>query len=155
MSAAREVAPPPSASDWLGDADFSDAYRLRSPRVLTAAEAASLCMVEPPFWVRGLMRLRNLMVRPLGLKTAEPAAGAARIGWFPLLHQSDDRVVMGLDDRHLDFRIVFDAVSAQGETEVTATTLVKTHGALGRGYLTVIMPFHRLIVRRMLERLPG
>ena len=37
--------------------------------------------------------------------------------------------------------------------QVTATTLVKTHNWLGRTYLAIIMPFHRLIVRAMLRRL--
>jgi len=34
---------------------------------------------------------------------------------------------------------------------VSATTLVKTNNLLGRIYLTIIMPFHRLIVPAMLR----
>ena len=33
-----------------------------------------------------------------------------------------------------------------------ATTLVKTHNLFGRIYLATILPFHRLIVRNMLQR---
>ena len=36
--------------------------------------------------------------------------------------------------------------------KVTATTLVKTHNRLGRTYLTIILPFHRLVVRAMLAQ---
>ena len=37
-------------------------------------------------------------------------------------------------------------------SRVTATTLVLTHNWLGRSYLALILPFHRLIVRAMLRR---
>ena len=32
------------------------------------------------------------------------------------------------------------------------TTLVKTHNRLGRIYLAIILPFHRLVVRSMLAQ---
>jgi hypothetical protein len=35
---------------------------------------------------------------------------------------------------------------------VTATTLVRTHNWLGRTYLAIILPFHRLVVRAMLRQ---
>jgi hypothetical protein len=35
---------------------------------------------------------------------------------------------------------------------VTATTLVRTHNLVGRLYLLVITPFHRVIVRTMLAQ---
>ena len=38
---------------------------------------------------------------------------------------------------------------------ITATTLVLTHNWLGRTYLAVIMPFHRLIVPAMLRKAGG
>ena len=41
--------------------------------------------------------------------------------------------------------------SGQGQ-RVTATTLVLTHNLLGRTYLAIILPFHRLIVRAMLRQ---
>ena len=54
------------------------------------------------------------------------------------------------------FRVVVDvATSGPNEAsgqQVTATTLVKTHNALGRLYLAVIKPFHRLIVPAMLRQ---
>jgi hypothetical protein len=40
-----------------------------------------------------------------------------------------------------------------GVRQVTATTLVKTHNRLGRAYLAIILPFHRLIVRAMLRQI--
>ena len=56
---------------------------------------------------------------------------------------------MGLDDRHLDFRLAVDVTALdERRREVVATTLVQTHNRLGRTYLAVILPFHRRIVPR-------
>jgi len=46
------------------------------------------------------------------------------------------------------------AASGHGQ-RVTATTLVLTHNLLGRSYLAIILPFHRLIVRTLLRRVAG
>ena len=69
--------------------------------------------------------------------------------------QAADEVVMGFDDKHLDFRVVVDVATSGGSRNVTATTLVKTHNLLGRTYLAVIMPFHRPVVRAMLRQVAG
>ena len=65
------------------------------------------------------------------------------------------RVVAGLDDTHLDFRVVVDVVAEPSGRRVTATTLVLTHNLLGRVYLRIILPFHRLIARTMLRQIAG
>jgi hypothetical protein len=93
-------------------------------------------------------------VVPFGLKTASPtrADAVGTVGLFPILSEAPDRLVAGLNDKHLDFRVVVEvAATGQGQ-RVTATTLVLTHNLLGRAYLTIIMPFHRLIVRALLQQ---
>ena len=61
-------------------------------------------------------------------------------------------MVAGFNDRHLDFRVVVDVASAGARQNVTATTLVRTHNRLGRTYLAIILPFHRLILRAMMRQ---
>jgi Protein of unknown function (DUF2867) len=61
-------------------------------------------------------------------------------------------VVLGMADKHLDFRAVVDVRQDGAGWQVTATTVVRTHNWLGRAYLAVIMPFHRLVVRAMLDQ---
>lgn len=111
-----------------------------------------------PAWVRTLMRLRNLLVRPLGLK-GDPEAAAAdmpRIGMFPVIGDSPNEIVLGLDDRHLDFRIVVQTENwGDDGTLIRMMTLVKRHNLSGRMYLLAIMPFHKLIVTTTLSRLAG
>jgi hypothetical protein len=48
---------------------------------------------------------------------------------------------------------VVDVASAGAGQQVTATTLVLTHNRLGRIYLAIILPFHRLIVPAMLRKI--
>jgi len=91
---------------------------------------------------------------PLGLKTSgagEPATGGM-IGIFPVVSETPERLVAGFNDNHLDFRVVVDVATVGAGQQVTATTLVRTHNWLGRTYLAVILPFHRLIVSSMLRR---
>ncbi len=74
------------------------------------------------------------------------------VGIFPIVSEQPDRLVAGFNDKHLDFRIVVDVATSGAARKVTATTLVLTHNWLGRTYLAVIMPFHRLIVRSLLRQ---
>ena len=142
--------------DLLPEADFADAFSLVvDDPGLDAVAAAHRAMDRPPGWIASLMGLRDFLVRPLGLRTRHDKASmrVERIGAFPVLSQTPQRVVMGLDDRHLDFRLAVDvAVLDARRRQVTATTLVRTHNLLGRAYLTLVLPFHRRIVPEIMAR---
>lgn len=142
-------------------ADWADCYELRvQGNALTATSVAERTLGNFPAWVRALMWLRNAVVSPFGLKGSgyRPASPQDMIGFFPVLSRSDEQIVLGFDDTHLDFRIVADICQAgAAEQIVSVTTLVYRKILLGKIYIAVITPFHRLIVRTMLERLsrPG
>jgi uncharacterized protein DUF2867 len=148
----RKVTPGSDCGALLAGAQFADAYSVAvDDRTLDARQAAERMFARNPRWLEALLRLRNVLVTPFGLKTSaenEPSNGGI-IGLFPVLSESADRLVAGFDDRHLDFRVVVDVERGQ---RVTATTVVKTHNLLGRVYLRTVLPFHRLIVRNMLQR---
>ena len=151
----REVTPGFDAETLLAGAQFADAYCIEvGTSDLDARHAAERMMARQPRWAEVLLSLRNFLVAPLGLKTsgAQPHAPRDMIGIFPVVSETPDRLVAGFNDRHLDFRVVVD-VTAPGEArQVTATTVIKTHNRLGRTYLAVIMPFHRLIVPALLRQ---
>ena len=151
----HEVKPDVDAGALLAGAQFVDAYRVTvDGAALDARHAAEKMLSHGPAWVDALITLRNRLVAPLGLKTPAPtaAASATAIGIFPILSETPARLVAGLDDKHLDFRVVIDVAGTADEQRVTATTLVLTHNLLGRAYLTIILPFHRLIVRNLLRQ---
>jgi Protein of unknown function (DUF2867) len=140
----------------LPGAQFADAYAMTvTGQSLTAMTAAERAFGRSPAWVRRLLQVRNVLTAPFGLKPGRLELGGAqdRVGLFPLLRQSDGQIVLGLDDRHLDFRLLVDVRDlGHGQQSVTATTVVKTHNRLGRAYLAVVLPFHRVIVKTMLAQ---
>ena len=151
----QEVAPDVDIAVWLAGAQFADAFRIEvDGPPLDARNAAQRMMGRSPRWVESLLSLRNALVAPFGLKTSGAGEKPARglIGIFPVLSETPERLVAGFNDRHLDFRVVVDVTPSGGRQQVTATTLVRTHNWLGRAYLAIILPFHRLIVRTLLRQ---
>lgn len=143
----------------LPGADFGDAYRIAvTGQKLDPVEAAKRAVYGAPRWINALLRLRTILVKPFGLKPgmnpAREKAGPANIGMFPILETSPGRLILGMNDRHLDFRLLVDVEEAgNGFQNVTASTVVKTHNWLGRTYLAIVKPFHRMIVPAMLARI--
>jgi hypothetical protein len=152
----RAVEPNVEAGALLPGAQFIDAYGIATgDAVLDARHAAEKMLGRLPRWALALIALRDLFVAPFGLKTAETARRTStdRVGMFPVLSETPQRVIVGLNDSHLDFRAVVDVTDSGAGIRVTLTTVVLTHNRLGRVYLAIILPFHRLIVRAMLRQL--
>jgi hypothetical protein len=146
------------ASDTLGilaGAQFSDAFGITThATALTAREATERMVGRSPRWVEILIRLRDMIVAPLGLKTATAArdADVDKVGFFPVLSETPQRMVLGFNDSHLDFRVVIDVAPVDTDQRVTATTIVLMHNWVGWTYITIIKPFHRMVVRSMLKQ---
>jgi len=149
----HEVDPNVDSGALLAGAEFIDAIVIDNA-ALDARRAAEKMLARGPRWIETLLSLRNRLVAPFGLKTPLPTGTGATetIGIFPVLSESPNRLVAGFNDKHLDFRVVVDVASSGHGQRVTATTLVLTHNLLGRVYLAIILPFHRLIVRTMLRQ---
>ncbi|MEO6920746.1 MAG: DUF2867 domain-containing protein [Collimonas sp.] len=155
--AAIAVAPEAGCRALLPGHDFVDAYQVvvHFPG-LEARPAADAIIKHPPGWIKQLMATRNGVVRLFRLKTVEigvddPRSSQRTVGGFPLVAQSPQEVVLGFDDKHLDFRISVTVLQGPAATQVTVSTVVKTNNLLGRVYLAAVMPFHRVIVRHLLE----
>lgn len=160
MKTVYEVEP-----DWphwaLPDADWADCFETMiagqgaGSEALTADVVARQAFERLPFWFHGLLKLRNILVWPFGLRgdASHVPAEVERMGIFPVVHQQPREVVLGFDDRHLNFRIVVTAEPAgEGATRVRLMTLIHRNNGLGRVYLAAIMPFHKLIARQALSR---
>ncbi len=146
MSLVLKTPLPKSSHLWplVQTGDFIDGYAVRSDSSPSEAAKIGLSM---PNWTKALMGLRNAIVKPLGLKTDTSDAGPDAI--FPVAHETDDELILGTDDTHLNFRI---AIKREGEM-IHMATWVHRNNALGRAYLAVIMPFHVLIVRDCMKRI--
>lgn len=139
----------------LPGADWADCYGVRLDRSdLDPMQVAADLMGRAPRWVTVLLALRNRIVGLFGLKSAElEMTGQDRIGGFPVIERDHERVLLGFDDKHLDFRIIVTIErEGIGHQHVSLTTLVKRHNLFGRVYILIVTPFHKLIVRSFLRR---
>jgi hypothetical protein len=137
----------------LPGANWADRYSVTTPRAgLSALEATQIAIgAKPPGWVQFLMTMRNSLGAMVGLKAAEISVDQKRMGAFPIVSETANKVVLGFDDWHLDFRIVVETAEEPGKTCVSVSTIVKRKNWFGRAYIFVITPFHRLIVRQTLS----
>lgn len=115
-----------------------------------------------PKWIDTLFVLRNKIVSRLGLKTSGNVSNreellrrfqcepGEQLGLFKVFHKSEHEVVIGEDDRHLDFRVSL-FVSGTVNKTLTITTTVKFRNEFGRLYFLPVRPFHKLIVPAMLK----
>jgi hypothetical protein len=124
--------------------DYADAYDVMvDDDGPDSALTAVRCLTAPgPGQL--VLRVRDLLVGAVGLKPA--VTGAAEL--FPVLVETPHFAVVGLDDAHLDFRIL---VSVDRRS-VRCVTVVRRHNALGRAYFAVVRPFHRRLVPHLLAR---
>ncbi|MCF6315644.1 MAG: DUF2867 domain-containing protein [Marinosulfonomonas sp.] len=124
--------------------DFLDCYRCETS---IDVEMAAKRAMDFPAWVIWLMKMRNIAVTPFGLRT--DLGQGETIGFFPIVMRNDTEIILGFDDKHLDFRI---SILTDG-SHAYGATWVRRHNRLGRAYLAVIMPFHVLIMRGAIGRI--
>jgi hypothetical protein len=152
---------PPSESvvaNWYENANLLDSYSI----VLVGSEQSSMrelatrTLVNPPVWQKALIALRDAMVTPFGIKTSDTLRttpdSRKRVDFFPVHWEGKDEIVLGTDDRHLDFRLSLLRRRSPIGTLLIATTVVHSHNLLGFAYLNAIRPFHYLVVRANLAR---
>lgn len=145
----------------LAPCHYFDAFALRtSPATFGGVDNLARASAELPRWVEQLMALRNRVVRVFGLKTEpdRPPSAASdvilpggTVGIFPVLARTEDEILMGLDDKHLDFRFSLKLLTEPDGECAIATTTVRFKNVWGRLYFTFVKPFHKLIIPAMLR----
>lgn len=121
-----------------------------------------------PASVGRMMRLRNVLVKPLGLRTSPLGCPVSSLlgqcpqtfaGRFPVLDQRIDgdaraEVLLGADDRHLRFR---SSVGVErlpdGRLRIFLATRVRTRNLFGRAYMALIERTHRHYVAPTMLRM--
>ncbi|WP_428647923.1 DUF2867 domain-containing protein [Roseibium sp.] len=111
-------------------------------------------------WMRNLMALRDRVARFVGMKSGKalameqaptPVAGRGvgeRIGFFKIYQVAPDEIILGEDDWHQDFRLTI----LRDAQRIYAATCCRRHNVFGHAYLALILPFHKLIVKSVLDK---
>jgi hypothetical protein len=124
-----------------GPGTLDDSHSIRRPSGTPADPSvwAEAIFRDPPPLVAALLGLRNVAVQAVGIPPATRHA-------FDTISVEGNTVVLGQDDRHLDFRasIVVDS------DRVTVLTTATTKNRRGRLYLSLVRLVHPFIVRSML-----
>ena len=144
---------------YFAEGDFLHGQSVPLPHpVPDVATLTIATFFNMPAWVVGLLGLRDRLVRPFGLRTGsesdlrpptrEEIVSATYPGIFAVHAATDDEVILGCDDTHLDFRVSI--LRSSQDDLVALSTWVRPHNRLGRAYLALVYPFHRAIVARCL-----
>ncbi|MDG9885978.1 MULTISPECIES: DUF2867 domain-containing protein [Pseudomonas] len=141
-----------STTAWFFDCF---ARRITPEQSLTALDAYQRMSRAVPGWINHALRLRDLLVRPFGLK---PVAGfnlreqktpkvGEQLDFFQIAAVTDRELVLSLKDSHLDVLI---SVHLDPNNQLSLTSIVEPHNLLGRMYMRLILPMHRRVVKTML-----
>jgi Protein of unknown function (DUF2867) len=160
---ATEVPEESALRGMLAEADFFDAYRspLSDP-ALTPVEIFIRSAKTGPAWAERLMSLRNFIVRQLGLKDVgamtiadgKPASSyrvGDRLGIFSIFASTENELLLGIDDKHLDVRVSV-LKRLAGRQDYVVSSAVKVHNWLGHLYMMPVGRIHPLVVKALMRR---
>ncbi len=144
--------------------DYADAYRAGIPD-------NGPCSVDQITYslfgsMSGLMRVllivRDVIASFWGLKTAVGAAAIRddgspiepgdRVGFFKVYQRTNQEILLGEDDLHLDFRVSVRYRRAWPDSDVTVSTYIRFNNRFGRIYFALIKPFHCIVVRETMRK---
>jgi hypothetical protein len=168
MNSAVTAIPVPKASEisrHLSGADYHDSYQVAIESSTQSALALYLDVVtRTPAWINTLMAMRNKTVLLVGLKNlghlgaidrSKPAQAyrvGDRVGIFSLLHLEDSEVILGDSDKHLRVQVSVFKLKDGERGAIAVSTVVHIHNLLGRVYMAIVVPLHKLIVPAVLCR---
>ncbi len=143
--------------------NLADAYSVNLPAgsITNPELLARFVFSQQASWIKGLMKIRDVLVAGFGLKTSAQLTEhsvdrqAERVGIFKIYNTTEHEIILGEDDKHLDFRLSVlcpAPIGHTGERHLVLSTVVHCHNRLGRAYIFVIAPFHRMIVQSCLRR---
>jgi hypothetical protein len=149
-------------------ADYVDVFSciVSKKQEITSDELLVNLWTDQPKWLKLLFNLRHILVKPLGLKAENVSKkedlegftncirSGGTYGIVSVPSKSSNETIMQIKNKHLDCTISIHIRDNENNKQlISAITLVHFHNKLGVKYFQVIRPFHKLIVRKGLERI--
>ncbi|MCE2706180.1 MAG: DUF2867 domain-containing protein [Proteobacteria bacterium] len=151
------------------NADFSDSYQLISvSNRLDVLDIYILMVNNTPKWINQLLFLRNKIMLLFGLKDVKHLGGLSQTKYenrsnligtkldiFEISTYSRNEMTLILNDKHLDIKmsILNRYDNNSQKNTVIISTLVYFNNFLGRFYMLIITPFHKIVVKRLLSNI--
>jgi len=169
MSILKTKLPKDSLLNTKTQYDFVDSFQgilNDHDHKFTSTDIGKSFFSSGPKWVEKLFVLRNKLVFFFGLKTSgdiEDRENQLRnfkcekgeqLGLFKVFDKNENEVILGEDDKHLNFRISLFLGAPQAESNrrsLTISTTVQFNNWFGRLYFLPVKPFHKIIVPTMLK----
>jgi len=141
---------------------FRDSYRAPLSRTeLGIVDIFFGIFAHHPLWMKLLLVARNKVAVLFGLDAPTASeilhveikdryAVGEKIGVWPIFALSQDEVIAGRNNKHMDFRLSVLKMPDGDGTSVVASTICTVHNLSGRLYLFFIVPFHRYGVRKLM-----
>ena len=149
--------------------DYLDSYEgefYNQGKAIEIEDIVLLFFSSGPKWIEQLFTLRNRIVGLFGLKTSEPIKDRQHalrsfrcepgetLGLFKVFYKSPHEVILGEDDKHLNFRVsLLIRSSDHTSTKLIISTVVTFNNRFGKIYFLPVRPFHKLIVPAMMRGL--
>jgi Protein of unknown function (DUF2867) len=149
---------------WVETASFREAFRVP----LRRAEASVADLFFAVFghhlaWLNGLLVVRNCIASACGLEAPTVAeilvverksryAVGDKIGPWPIFALTDTELVAGRNNKHLDFRVSVLKETEDETAHAVISTVCVVRNRFGTAYLTLVVPFHKWDMPRLLMR---
>lgn len=140
---------------------YIDAYQgtFISEKEVTVEQITLAFFYTSPQWINTLFKLRNFIVKAFGLKGSNVDVRYIKnstvkvgqsFGLFKVFEMNQREIVLGEDDKHLNFRVSIYLEQIEKQSNLIISTTVNYHNTLGKIYFLLIKPFHKIVVKTML-----
>jgi hypothetical protein len=156
----------PSASmlgrEAVEHAYFRDSYQVPLNRKeLGIVDVFFGIFAHHPLWMKLLLIARNKVATLAGLdaptapeilhlEIKDRYVVGDKIGVWPIFALSENEVIAGRNNKHLDFRLSVLKVPDGDRMSVVVSTICTVHNLAGKLYLLIVVPFHKYGVRKLM-----
>lgn len=140
--------------------DYCDTYRIQKSSNNNSIDKITTDIFMTPTWVDNLMKCRDFIVKGFGLRASDKndtipvsyySIGSKAV-YFTVVDRNENEIVMAENDRHLNFRTSVRVEKGTVKSFVYLSTIVQFNNFFGHLYFLPVKPFHRIIMKSLLNK---
>jgi Protein of unknown function (DUF2867) len=140
--------------EWIERPYFRDSFKTPLSRSdLGATDLFLAIFAHHPLWMKLLLIVRTRQPpSPVSMHRPRPKSCmpnikdryivGENIGVWPIFSLSEDEVIAGRNNKHLDFRVSVLKLRDGDGSSVVVSTVCRVHDLAGKLYLSFVVPFH-------------